>query len=472
MNRKKTSILPTLLQYYALFCLSLLCYPFIHLYLDCLLQAPDETAAIQLQFVYTLCCFGGFALRNLLQKAKRLHVSWATDLLSYLCGLLPAGLIALASSYGFPSAVQIAWLVAGFSFFPWILGVRSQGKPYHDIFSRPAFSAYIIISFISFCIYSYQHFHAPSVSFPPLPFIIPLLFATAAYGAGLNQGNLDLMMERRGHDFSQLPPKIRRYNIRLLCMIFAAICLLLILQQPILYGMQIFGEGLRNILVWLVHLLTMQESAEPESETPESVNQSPQGLPEAGEGSPWWNLLGILFLIAILFVIIQNRRVIANAIWEFLKKIQSSLLRLFSHSQQSSIKTKESEYYVDEDTLLSPSQEKQKRQSAKQKLRIWKREKRKFAKMPVGSEKLRFGYGLAIQGMELMNFSLLPCDTPLEIEKKYQSLLHQANLSQITPEYNGIRYGNETLDVSSAIAELQSLLDELESGKPIPATIH
>ena len=92
--------------------------------------------------------------------------------------------------------------------------------------------------------------------------------------------------------------------------------------------------------------------------------------------------------------------------------------------------------------------------------------------MPVGSEKLRFGYGLAIQGMELMNFSLLPCDTPLEIEKKYQSLLHQVNLWQITPEYNGIGYGNETLDVSSAIAELQSLLDELESGKPIPATIH
>ncbi|HIS50463.1 MAG TPA: hypothetical protein IAA80_08175, partial [Candidatus Gallacutalibacter pullistercoris] len=73
-----------------------------------------------------------------------------------------------------------------------------------------------------------------------------------------------------------------------------------------------------------------------------------------------------------------------------------------------------------------------------------------------------------IEGMQLLQFSLLPSETPLEIEKKYQHLLHQAVLGNITPVYNEVRYGELNLSETASIQELQKLLDELENRKALP----
>ncbi len=470
MNKKMVSILPSILRYFALFCLSLLCYPLIHLYLDCLLHVPDEWAAIQIQVFCTVCCLAGFALRSLLQKIKWIHAVWLPDFLAYLLGLIPAGMMLIAANHGFASSVHVAWLAALFQFFPWILGIRSQGKSYDEVVHHSAYISYIILSIVSLCIYSYQHFQDKTVQFPAMSFIIPLLLMTAAYGAALNQGNLDLMMERRGHDFSQLPPKIRRYNIRLLCIVLAVICLLLIFQQPIIWFFQSFFDLLRSFFAWLSQFFVIEEP--PATEEIELLpGRKPQGGLN-GEGSPWWNLFGVLIAAGIIFAIIWNRHAILEALSELFKKLQAAFFRLMSHSQHLQKKDEESEYYVDEDSVLDASQEPKKELTPKQRQRAWKKQKRKFQKMPDSPNKLRLGYGLAIEGMELLQFSLLPSETPLEIKRNYQHLLHQAALSKITPSYNHIRYGNADAAETAAIEEVQKLLNELESRKAVPVSTH
>lgn len=467
MNKRTVSILPSILRYFALFCLSLLCYPLIHLYLDCLLHVPNEWAAIQLQLFSTACCLAGFALRSLLQKIKWIHTIWLYDFLAYLLGLIPAGIMLIAANHGFASSIHIAWLAALFQFLPWILGVRSQGKSYDEVVHHYAYITYVVLSVIALCIYSYQYFQDKTVQFPTMSFIIPLLLMTAAYGAALNQGNLDLMMERRGHDFSQLPPKIRRYNIRLFCIVLAIVCLLLVFQQPIIWFFQSIFELLRSFFAWLSQVFVIEKPPTTEEELELLPKPKPQpGL--QGEGSAWWNLFGVIVTVSVIIAVICNRYAILEGLSELLQKIQSAFLRLMSHSQRLEKKDEESEYYVDEDTILDSSQKQKKELTPKQRQRAWKKQKRKFQKMPDSPEKIRFGYGLAIEGMQLLQFSLLPSETPLEIEKKYQHLLHQAVLSNITPAYNEIRYGELNLPESICIQELQKLLDELENRKALP----
>lgn len=84
-----------------------------------------------------------------------------------------------------------------------------------------------------------------------------------------------------------------------------------------------------------------------------------------------------------------------------------------------------SEYYVDKDISLKDSdQVDESTLSEKQKKKKWRREKRRFAKLPDGPEKVKLGYELAASGLRLKNFPLSPGDTPLEISHKAEAMLH------------------------------------------------
>lgn len=66
--------------------------------------------------------------------------------------------------------------------------------------------------------------------------------------------------------------------------------------------------------------------------------------------------------------------------------------------------------------------------------------------MEDSEEKLRCGYRLMVEWLNLKGTPVHPSDTPLEILKKSQEKIRKASAGGVTEEYNNIRYGEKNAD--------------------------
>lgn len=108
-------------------------------------------------------------------------------------------------------------------FLYWILGARLTEKPYSLMYRQQD----LIIQAV---LHPTRAAHPDSVR-PTLP-------GRSSGNFPVNRGVLlrgwrqpgepDFLMERRGHDLSHLPPKIRRYNLKLLAVLYAVVVVLLL----------------------------------------------------------------------------------------------------------------------------------------------------------------------------------------------------------------------------------------------------
>ena len=451
---------------FSLLCLPLLCLPFTSMFLNCLLLLPSVGTIWQYQLLCTVVCLSGLGVSALFQKIpfspKR---RWICDFLSILLVFLPilAGVATGRWWLNLPAYMEIP---AGlFLIFPWVLGIRAQGKEYHEVVDRSLFVAYLVESICAVVIYAFN-----GVEFPLLSFAGSLLAFAAAYGLSRNQGNLDFLMERRGHSFSHLPARIRYYNIRLLVVILAGTILMFFLCFPMAALVREFFSLLR----YLISFISFGSSEEEEEIFLPSDDVSRPEPTESSEGAAlFWNILSILIIIGILILLIRNGKKILQAILNAFRRFLSSLRKIMTRQQFTGPKKVESEYYVDEDSALEDSPQTEQLLTEKQRLRRWKQQCRRFRKMPDGPEKLRFGYGLAVSGMKLKNFPLAPGDTPLEILDKTAPILHNSHLTHTTPSYNQIRYDTSPPSQSNlSLEELQAVLEELEKRDPLPKVSH
>ena len=88
-------------------------------------------------------------------------------------------------------------------------------------------TCYMVTSLIGSILFWWNH-----REFPLLFYGVGLLVLAAAFGLSRNQGNLDFLMARRGHDFASLPARIRYYNIRLLAVLLVILCAAAIFIRP------------------------------------------------------------------------------------------------------------------------------------------------------------------------------------------------------------------------------------------------
>lgn len=456
----------TAIRVFALLALSLLCFPPAALYLQCFLHIPGVSKVWQYQLLCTVVCFAGWGISTLFQKLpfsqKR---RWLCDFLAVLVGVFPllAGLAVGKWWFSLPDYTEIPAGV--YLFFPWVLGIRAQGKEYHSILDRPLFTVFLVEGVGSVFLYVFNH-----EQFPLFSFVLCLLILSAAYGVSQNQGNLDFLMERRGHSFSHLPARIRYYNIRLLAIILAAMTVFFLLCFPISSLVQEFFNLIRQLIASIPKgesyyengvLYAPVQTPAPEAEMP------------AGGSSPWWNVLTVLIIIGLLVLLIRNGKKILRAILNTFQRFLLAMRRLMTRGQFADPQKIESEYYVDEDIVVEDAPLVEEDLTEKQQLRRWKRQYRQFRRMPGGRDKLRFGYGLAIAGMKLKNFPVSPGDTPLEILDKTASVLQNSHLTCTTPTYNQVRYDTTSQpETGPSLEELQAVLEELEKRSPLPKVSH
>ena len=452
----KKIFLLRVIHFCALAGLSLLPFPLLFLLLRCWLRTPSDHAV----YLYQLLCSGvfflGLAISIFLQKRKKLRrISWLPDFLCYLLGIIPAAIGSYCGLY-LEAPALIRTVLGLVVFFAWLVGTRVQGKGYYQILTRNSYLFYINFSVAAAVIYWFCR-----LAFPFLAITLPFLFLTAIYGAAQNQHNLEYLMERRGHDFSQLPAKIRRYSLGILTVIMGAIFLLLIFRHGIAAFFNWVLELIRTVGSWLFLLFFTDEKPETISDIPQT--EVPDGVAEQGFTFLLWNLFTLILLAAAVYFLIRYGRRIWKWAVSFCKGLWQYLMNLITHDHGQNAFLRNSKYYVDKDIALEGNEELEENTlNGKQLHKKWRREKRKFLKMPDGPEKIKLGYELAAAGMRLKNIPLSPGDTPLEISHKAETSLHT---SLLTPAqtYNAFCYGEKNTDCASSCELLKTALEELDS---------
>jgi len=437
--------------------LSLLPFPLLFLLLRCWLRTPSDRPVYLYQFLCTAVFFLGLGTSVFLQSRKKLRrISWLPDLLCYLIGIIPAVIGSYCGLYlGAASLIRTSLGVV--VFFAWLIGTRAQGKGYYQVLTRNSYLFYIDFSVIAAIIYWFCR-----ISFPFLALTLPFLFLTAIYGAAQNQHHLEYLMERRGHDFSQLPAKIRRYSLGILTVIMGVIFLLLIFRHGIAAFFTWILELLRTVGSWLFLLVFTTEPSDSITNNPSQSDVSGGAL-EQNFTSPLWNLFSLIMLAAAIYIFIRYGKRMWKWAVRFCKGLWQYLMNLITHGHGQNAFLHNSEYYVDKDISLEGNEELEENPlNGKQLHKKWRREKRKFLKMPDGPEKVKLGYELAAAGMRLKNIPLSPGDTPLEISHKAKPNLHT---SLLTPAqtYNTLCYGQKNTDCTSSCELLKAALEELDS---------
>ena len=459
-GKPKPILLLQAVRLFAVFGRSLLCFPFLPAGL--LLLGLPESWALPLQAVCSALCFLGLGTVILLQKCSRgSRRLWG--LISWIAGLLPGAAGAFVGFFSLHLPLPDALLLGAFLLLPWILGMLAQGKAYDQVLHRNFYLAYLVFSFCALAVYLFHQ-----TAFPTAPYVVCLLLMASGYGLSLNQGNLDRLMERRGHSFSQLPERIRWYNVRLLALVLVGILILALFAGPLAQAgrgaLSLIGQGISLFFSWLSSFFAEPEPFEDYESTSPLLDESSAGVLNVGI-----LLLGILILVLAIILITKGGRALlrrlGRTLLEWLRRLLHWLESLFFRKPKADPEKIESEYYVDEDVRIAPAlAEPPKDLTRRQRLRQWKKARRQFRQMPDGPEKFRFGYGLALEGAKLRGLPVSPGDTPLELSQKLSPALGESFANPVTPAYNRVRYGEKSEELP--LGELQSLLEKLEKLMP------
>ena len=462
-GKPKPILLLQAVRLFAVFGRSLLCFPFLPAGL--LLLGLPESWALPLQTLCSALCFLGLGTAILLQKCPR-GPRWLWGLISWIAGLLPGAAGAFVGFFSLHLPLPDALLLGAFLLLPWMLGVLSHAKAYDQVLHRNFYLAYLVFSFCALAVYLFHQ-----TTFPTVPYVVCLLLMASGYGLSLNQGNLDRLMERRGHSFSQLPERIRRYNVRLLALVLVGILILALFAGPLAQAgrgaLSLIGQGISLFFSWLSSFFAEPEPFEDYESTSPLLDESSAGVLNVGI-----LLLGILILVLAIILITKGGRALlrrlGRTLLEWLRRLLHWLESLFFRKPKADPEKIESEYYVDEDVRIAPAlAEPPKDLTRRQRLRQWKKARRQFRQMPDGPEKFRFGYGLALEGAKLRGLPVSPGDTPLELSQKLSPALGESFANPVTPAYNRVRYGEKSEELP--LGELQSLLEKLEKLMPQPA---
>ena len=410
---------------------------------------------------------GAFLIPAFSKKQGRLF-----DLLANVTSILAA---LLCGAAGFFAGGRFLPIPANSAWVPWyapiavgvcclaacILGCRCWEEKYSDIIRAPYLTALIVADLLcSFLFWALKQ---------PLDMLIlslTLLFAACVYAAAENQGNIDYLMQKRSHNHSILPRRMRWYSFSLVLGISVLIFGGYFLRKPIAAFFSWVVGLLKSGISALLRLLPQGEPGEPVPETPmDTPAPGDMGLPPAeGESSIFWTFFGIAVAVLLLWLIFYYRHEIWSAIRTILGKIRDFLSGLLFRRAHVSGPADANEYFEDNVEELSREPGSFWKRERPYDQRRWKKEYKAFRAMPDGVEKLREGYRLAMQHLLLKKIPLAPADTPADILKKGQAVLPADLFACVTNAYCLARYAGKEPDSQSS-GQAASLLAACDRSK-------
>lgn len=350
----------------------------------------------------------------------------------------------------------------------WVGGALLQGRPYHQIYRQQDLMVQVILHFLALIIMLLA-----GIPCRAEPLIVSLLTAAFFYGLSANQGNLDYLMERRGHDLSHLPPKIRRYNVRLLVILYAVIVLLLCGKDALAQLVRWVIAGLYVAVSFLAGLLARLFSGGDvpvEGGGPSDFSDLPAGEPDSGNwfAQVFTVILALVLLAVFLRYLPRMLRLLSAKIRALAERI-----RRFFHRETpiSGPRGEENGEYTDVETDLqqekAPEPEGEAALSQRRAQRRFRSRVKAFDRMEPGAEKEREGYRLLLCGMKLRHIPVSQSDTPLQTAARVQEVLSSMSTDWADNAriYSEVRYGeNREPDT----APVSRLLHGLLQMKPLP----
>lgn len=416
-----------------LFAALLAAYPLCY-FLFFLTGAPSVPFSLLGLAAAELCGFAGAGLRRWVEKRARGRGGFR---------LLAAGLLAMAAVFLLSGgrllpSLPLA-LLCGAAF---LFGDRFILQPYDAVASRPVLAAVLTANLGCAALeLALGEVVGASASFFSHAAILFLFLAV--YEVSKNQSQIDYMMARRGHRMDQLPAKIRRYNLLLVCLVLAVILACFLFYRPLGSLLAMAGELLRQLLMLLIRFFLFlaslfQTEEEPLEEAAPEAPSSPMLPP--GEENAGFDWLTPLALLALAGLLVWKRRQIAAAFRAAFRRLAGFLRRLLAVRRPPAA-AEEAEGYHDqvEDLAREERAAPLFRFSA---VRAWKKGWRSFRRMAEGEEKLRFGYALLAKGLALSGEEPLPSDTPAQLLARLRQKLPQAPAAAALEGYEQVRYGD------------------------------
>lgn len=417
-----------------------------------------------LPFMVLACWLGAgtFSLRAWLHGRITEEKNFLRFLANLASLLLPAAVIGTAAALTF--RLELYWLfglIGGI--FCTVLGYRNFQKPYGEFFTR-----YLLMVSVGVAAAAMLLLYAVKMDYDPSLFIWNFFIQAVLCALSQNQGNIDYLMERRRHDLSHLPQKVRWYSLFLTggILLLALAVVLLRPQLARLFGavLEAARQLIRWVLlaiIWFTGLFSSEEAAPIEEE---AASTGGGGLPYAGgTASPWWDYILLpLLAVVIAFLLWTYRRDIFRFLRQLGRQIRDFFSRqlLRSPALQRLARADTSEYYTDQVDTLSPETWREGRPEGFR-YREWKRRVKKFTALSPSPQKYRLGYRLGLEWLSWKGVDIHSADTPHEILQKAQGSFTPSQWEAVTGFYQLVRYREDPQADAAALSQLTESLKQM-----------
>jgi hypothetical protein len=343
----------------------------------------------------------------------------------------------------FPQPAALA--AAIFMLTTFFTGQLQYLKPYYEVLKMPIVMVQIMGGVILTLFVWGIRKNRSDVAYS-LDFITGLFLAfLCIYAIIKGQGRLDYLMDRRGHKLSDFPQNLRNYNLALVGILLLGLVLAFVFRKPIgafLYplmdGLMFAVKCIVAFIIWLRWPFEMIRRGGGGFTLKNYLDELPDFKPP-GTKDNIVNLLILILVLSAAFLILFNWKHIVSGFRRFWGWIRS-----FLASKRIKSELREENDYTDREENLT--EDRAERGGGVSGWKAWRKSYHVFYKMEDSEEKLRCGYRLMVEWLNLKGTPVHPSDTPLEILKKSQEKIRKASAGGVTEEYNNIRYGEKNAD--------------------------
>lgn len=280
-----------------------------------------------------------------------------------------------------------------------------------------------------------------------------------------NQNGIDFLMRRGQYKMTNLPPKIRRYNLRLMSLVAVLLGAVLLLREPLLNLLKVVKDFAYQAFRKLIQLLFAHDSKWGTDfyESEVQTDNSGRGFLERSSGQLGW-LWNTIAILIVLFFLYYFRREILSWLESMLRSISRWLKKRRKGTRQVRRRRKleENPYYSDDETFLESTAE-DSFPSEPLNIRRWKRDYRHYQRMSPGEPRLQSGYRLILRWLLLKGAKLTDSQTANEIFQKNHVSYQFEHFETVTQDYNQTQYKGhvsqeQQLRFDNALRELASRL--------------
>jgi len=287
--------------------------------------------------------------------------------------------------------------------------------------------------------------------YPAEGFVWVFFLASACITAGANYRGIDRHMTRRGHSRTRLPGKVRRNNLLMLTGLYSFGALVLLLRKPLVGGLKALIRGillaLDTIMKWILSLIPVAPGFGTQDYGKEMDMSGLAEKPLSRSDIFFW----IVFGIGAVFLVVISVKPFLAWLREKLDALRTLVMRWLRRRGTAAGDESTGDYEDVTEELGSTMHREKKAQLTG--LRGWKREIRKFSRMPAGRERFTEGYRLLLRGSTLRGAKLELSDTPRETGKKIQPLVQGADMTVLTAQAEEIVFSGREADTDTAGVE-------------------